>query len=66
MMQRDIILKVWLFLSRLALAKEKQRLSSSLSLDDDDTPQRHKAFWFGGKTNTFTRTSREEIPQKEI
>ena len=38
LMQRDILLKVWLFLFRPKHAKEKkQRLSSSFVLDDDDT-----------------------------
>ena len=38
MMQRDILIKVWLFLFRPKHAKEKkQRLSSSFLLDDDDT-----------------------------
>ena len=37
-MQRDILLKVWLFLFRPKHAKEKKqiRLSSSFVLDDDD------------------------------
>ena len=39
LMQRDILLKVWLFLFRPKHAKEKKqiRLSSSFVLDDDDT-----------------------------
>ena len=36
--EKDILLKVWLFLFRPKHAKEKkQRLSSSFVLDDDDT-----------------------------
>ena len=64
MMQRDIILKVWLFLSRPVRAKEKQRLSSSFLLDDD-TLRGTKRFAVAKPTRA-KHVEREEIPQKEM
>ena len=64
MMQRDIILKVCLFLSRPVRAKEKQRLSSSFLLDDD-TLRGTKRFAVAKPTRA-KHVEREEIPQKEM
>ena len=65
LMQRDILLKVWLFLFRPKHAKEKkQRLSSSFVLDDDDTLR--------GTTKPTHATKHgveqeeEEIPKRNI
>ena len=65
LMQRDILLKVWLFLFRPKHAKEKkQRLSSSFLLDDD-TLRGTKRFAVAKPTRA-KHVEREEIPQKEM
>ena len=70
MMQRDIILKVWLFLSRPVRAKEKQRLSSSFLLDDDTLRGTKRCFAVAKPTHAKhgveRRDSKKEIMGNEM